>query len=64
MDDLAARGTIGLAEEAGCALHVVHVATGAGVALVTQPSGPQGFTASDDEPAEYLLYEDADRDGF
>jgi allantoinase len=32
----AIRRAIGFAEETGCALHVVHVSTGAGVALVTE----------------------------
>jgi allantoinase len=53
-----------LAEEAGCALHIVHVSTGRGVALVAE-AGARGVDASCETCPHYLALtgEDAERLG-
>lgn len=60
----AIRRAIGLAEEAGCALHVVHVSTGRGVALVTEARA-RGVDVTCETCPHYLVLdaEDAERIG-
>jgi allantoinase len=61
----AIRRAIGLAEETGCALHVVHVSTGRGVALVTEARG-RGVDVTCEVCPHHLILteEDAERLGM
>ncbi len=60
----AIRRAIGLAEETGCALHVVHVSTGRGVALVTE-ARDRGVDVTCEVCAHHLILteDDAERLG-
>ncbi len=61
----AIRRAIGLAEETGCALHVVHVSTGAGVALVTEARTRGVGVTCEVCPHHLILTEgDAERPGM
>jgi allantoinase len=48
-----------LAEEAGCAVHIVHVSTGRGVALVAEARA-RGVDASCETCAHYLVFDEDD----
>jgi allantoinase len=50
---------LALAEETGCALHVVHVSTGRGVALVAEARA-RGVDASCETCPHYLVFDDQD----
>ena len=54
----AIRRAIGMAEETGCALHVVHVSTGRGVALVTEARGRGVDVTCEVCPHHLILTED------
>jgi len=61
----AIRRAIGLAEETGCALHVVHVSTGRGVALVTEARARGADVTCEVCPHHLILTEeDAERLGM